>query len=161
MGKSSKILPTIEIFVSDKNHVDVKLRRNFQKIETVDLLTEEKQIDYTFEEVVISVNQQPNLLQRIEQNFDAWFEKGLTFEKLSKETQEKQKEMDKLINDYEQLNLNMQLKTNNLTAFQSIGSLYTENMRLKTENTKLKTQNLNSMMAIAELYTLLGGQTNG
>ena len=159
--KSAKILPSIELISNTNSQSTYKLRRNFIPIETIDQLTNRRQIEFQFEEVEITMNTKTNNQASIEQNFDSWFAKGVKRENLEKEIAAKQKEMDKLINDYEQLNLNTQLKSSNLTAFQSIGSLYTENLKLKTENTKLKTQNLNSMMAIAELYTLLGGQTNG
>ena len=159
--KASKILESVELISVENTQAVYKLRRNFTPIETIDQLTNFKQIEFQFEEVEITVNSKTNNIESIKSNFDAWFVKGIKLENLRIQIAAKQKEMDKLINDYDQLNLNTQLKSNNLTAFQSIGSLYTENMKLKTENTKLKTQNLNSMMAIAELYTLLGGQTNG
>lgn len=159
--KASKILASIELISVENTQAVYKLRRNFTPIETIDQLTNFRQIEFQFEEVEITVNAKTNNIESIKSNFDAWFAKGVKLENLRIQIEAKQKEMDKLINDYEQLNLNTQLKTNNLTAFQSIGSLYSENMKLKAENTKLKTQNLNSMMAIAELYTLLGGQTNG
>ena len=159
--KASKILESIELVSVENTQAVYKLRRNFTPIETIDQLTNSKQIEFQFEEVEITVNAKTNNIESIKSNFDAWFAKGIKLENLRIQIEAKQKEMDKLINDYDQLNLNTQFKTNNLTAFQSIGNLYSENMKLKAENTKLKTQNLNSMMAIAKLYTLLGGQTNG
>lgn len=159
--KAGKILPEIELILSNGSQSTYKLRRNFIPSETVDQLTGTPQTEFQFEEVEITVNSKTNNINSIKSNFNSWFSKGLRLESLQKEIESKQKEMDKLINQYEQLSLNTQLKSNNLTAFQSIGSLYMENFNLKNENTKLKQQNLTTMMAIAEIYQMIGGITNG
>ena len=69
--KASKILESVELISVENTQAVYKLRRNFTPIETVDQLTNFRQIEFQFEEVEITVNTKTNNIESIKSNFDA------------------------------------------------------------------------------------------
>lgn len=155
--KSSTILPVAEITETKNKVSTITLRRNFEPRTIVDSLTSEESTEYEYEEVKVYVNHRPNLLPFIQVDFDKWFNKGLKLEQLNQQIQDKKREMDKLIKEFEQVKVNSELKEEIMTSYGAVADLYMDNLILTMEKDELKKENVLLMEAVADLYVMIMG----
>ena len=151
MKVSSSVRPKdIEILQSEGNKVIVALRDNILEVTESDLLTSKPLTTYKYDEVKITVRKRDNLLESIKTNFVNWFSKGKRLEELELQIEKNKQEIERLVNDGEQVRVNEEL--NSLTSEALIGVMnnYEESLQTQTETGDL-------VLAIAEIYELLTG----
>lgn len=155
---NSSVKPiSVEIIKTDnaKNKVIVALRGDIKEEINIDLLTKKEQKSYNYEEVKVVSKNRLNLVKSIEDNFNNWFEKGKKIEKLENEIEAKQKEINKLIGEYKQVDINQEVKEGIVVSYDAVSDLYLDNMALSDETKQLKSDTLNALDAIAELYMMM------
>ena len=72
-----------------------------------------------------------NIVQTIEGNFDNWFVKGVRIEELENDIKSKKEETDKLIDGFEQVNVNKDVKDGIDVSFEAMSDLYVSNVQLE------------------------------
>ena len=151
MKVSSSIRPKdVEILESEGNKVVIALRDNIIETSEVDLLTGKPLTKFTYDEVKIIARKRDNLLESIKINFVNWFNKGKRLEELELQIEKNKQEIERLVNDGEQVKVNEELNELSAQALVGVASNYEESLKIQTESQTL-------LVAISELYEIISG----
>lgn len=151
MKVSSSIRPKdVEILESGDNKAVVALRDNIVEVNEKDLLTGSPLTTYNYDEVKITVRKRDNLLESIKANFVNWFNKGKRLEELELQIEQNKQEIERLVNDGEQVKVNEELNELSAQALIGVASNYEESLKIQTESQTL-------LVAISELYEIISG----
>ena len=132
MKVSSSIEPKkVEISKILGNKVELLLRDNIILSTETDYLTSKELTKYTYDEVKVIARNRENIVQTIEGNFDNWFVKGVKIEELENDIKSKKEETDKLIDGFEQVNVNKDVKDGIDVSFEAMSDLYVSNVQLE------------------------------
>lgn len=146
--KSANIPKTVEVIEREGKHSIVALRENVLSVTEEDTITGEDINLFEYDEVKVKVRNRRNLLTYMKDNFNMWFERGLHLENLEGEIKAKRKEMDKLINEYKQVDVNSNLEKSNVALFTGVTETYEELLMatMAVEST---------MEGVCEIYEML------
>ena len=151
MKVSSSIRPKdVEILQSEGNKVVIALRDNIIETSEVDLLTGKPLVNYKYDEVKIIARKRDNLLESIKTNFVNWFNKGKRLEELELQIEKNKQEIERLVDDGEQVKVNEELNELSAQALVGVASNYEESLKIQTESQTL-------LVAISELYEIISG----
>ncbi len=151
MKVSSSIRPKdIEVLQSEGNKVIIALRDNIIETSEVDLLTGKPLVNYKYDEVKIIARKRDNLLESIKTNFVNWFNKGKRLEELELQIEKNKQEIERLVDDGEQVKVNEELNELSAQALVGVASNYEESLKIQTESQTL-------LVAISELYEIISG----
>ena len=132
MKVSSSIEPKkVEISKILGNKVELLLRDNIILSTETDYLTSKELTKYTYDEVKVIARNRENIVKTIEGNFDNWFVKGVRIEELENDIKSKKEEIDKLIDGFEQVNVNKDVKDGIDVSFEAMSDLYVNNVQLE------------------------------
>ena len=132
MKVSSSIEPKkVEISKILGNKVELLLRDNIILSTETDYLTSKELTKYTYDEVKVIARNRENIVNMIEGNFDNWFVKGVRIEELENDIKSKKEEIDKLIDGFEQVNVNKDVKDGIDVSFEAMSDLYVNNVQLE------------------------------
>ena len=132
MKVSSSIEPKkVEISKILGNKVELLLRDNIILSTETDYLTSKGLTKYTYDEVKVIARNRGSIVNMIEGNFDNWFVKGVRIEELENDTKSKKEEIDKLIDGFEQVNVNKDVKDGIDVSFEAMSDLYVNNVQLE------------------------------
>ena len=151
MKISSSVRPNrVEIKKYIGNKVELLLRDNIEEATEVDLLTQTELTKFTYDEVKVVVKNRDNLIEFIEKSFDNWFTKGKKIEKLENEIKSKKEEIDRLIDGFEQVEVNESLENSNLQALLGVATNYEDQLNIQDEL-------MVTLMAVTDLYEIILG----
>ena len=151
MKISSSVRPNrVEIKKYIGNKVELLLRDNIEEATEVDLLTQTELTKFTYDEVKVVVKNRDNLIEFIEKSFDNWFTKGKKIEKLENEIKSKKEEIDRLIDGFEQVEVNESLENSNLQALLGVTTNYEDQLNIQDEL-------MVTLMAVTDLYEIILG----
>ena len=151
MKVSSSIRPKkVEISKILGNKVELLLRDNIILSTETDYLTSKELTKYTYDEVKVIARNRENIVKTIEGNFDNWFVKGVRIEELENDIKSKKEEIDKLIDGFEQVNVNKELDNSTTQALMGIAEGYDELQKTKSENETI-------LLSVVELYEIIMG----
>ena len=132
MKVSSSIEPKkVEISKILGNKVELLLRDNIILSTETDYLTSKELTKYTYDEVKVIARNRESIVNMIEGNFDNWFVKGVRIEELENDIKSKKEEIDKLIDGFEQVNVNKDVKDGIDVSFEAMSDLYVNNVQLE------------------------------
>ena len=113
-------------YIDENNNAIVKLTRNVNEKDINNILNIPSHI-YEYEEIEMSIQNRYSLEQYIETNFDLLFEKGLSDYELKKQLEEKEKQINDLINNYTLLEVNQQTQ-DLINSLQELADIYGDTM---------------------------------
>ena len=148
---SSSVRPNrVEIKKYIGNKVELLLRDNIEEIKEVDLLTQTEMAKFTYDEVKVVIKNRDNLIEFIGKSFDNWFAKGKKIEKLENEIKSKKEEINRLIDGFEQVEVNESLENSSLQALLGVATNYEDQLNIQDEL-------MVTLMAVTDLYEIILG----
>lgn len=146
--QSGKYPKKVEIKKVKGNIVTLVLRNKINQKNETDSLTGDVILIYEYDEVKIETKQRPNLLFYIENNFDAWFERGKQLETLRKTIAIKEKEMNELIGEHKQIDINNELLVKDAALFDGLTETFEEVLYIDNASNA-------ALEGLVEVYELL------
>lgn len=112
MPKSSVSPEAFKVEIIQNNRATFRLRKNIQDLSITDPITQQIQPMYQYDEVVVEMKNRSNLEQYIESNFETLWSLGIKQGNERESKKQIQRELEKLINEGQQVGLNNEVKEN-------------------------------------------------